>query len=286
MFRLGLDFGSTLTKMALIRPGEKDYPSPQAVFQYKTNDKVEDFYNALESFLIREDIPLNSIEHISATGTHANLVKDNILEIPTTIVPEVESIGKGGLALSELDQALIVNMGTGTTYVEASLDTIRHLGGTGIGGGTLTGLGKCILGTSSVSEIARLASHGNLENVDLLIRDVTDQELEQLPPFLTAANFGKLAHPLYTEQSSRACREDLALAVINLVLQVIGSMAVMVCKSCNKTNVVFVGSLTRLPQIEKTYDMFSNVYGLQFIIPPFAVFGTALGSTLVSLQEE
>ena len=286
MFRLGLDFGSTLTKMALIRPGEKDYPSPQAVFQYKTNDKVEDFYNALESFLIREDIPLNSIEHISATGTHANLVKDNILEIPTTIVPEVESIGKGGLALSELDQALIVNMGTGTTYVEASLDTIRHLGGTGIGGGTLTGLAKCILGTSSVSEIARLASHGNLENVDLLIRDVTDQELEQLPPFLTAANFGKLAHPLYTEQSSRACREDLALAVINLVLQVIGSMAVMVCKSCNKTNVVFVGSLTRLPQIEKTYDMFSNVYGLQFIIPPFAVFGTALGSTLVSLQEE
>lgn len=286
MFRLGLDFGSTLTKMALIRPGEKDYPSPQAVFQYKTNDKVEDFYNALESFLIREDIPLNSIEHISATGTHANLVKDNILEIPTTIVPEVESIGKGGLALSELDQALIVNMGTGTTYVEASLDTIRHLGGTGIGGGTLTGLGKCILGTSSVSEIVRLASHGNLENVDLLIRDVTDQELEQLPPFLTAANFGKLAHPLYTEQSSRACREDLALAVINLVLQVIGSMAVMVCKSCNKTNVVFVGSLTRLPQIEKTYDMFSNVYGLQFIIPPFAVFGTALGSTLVSLQEE
>lgn len=286
MFRLGLDFGSTLTKMALIKPGEKDYPSPQAVFQYKTNDKVEDFYNALESFLIREDIPLNSIEHISATGTHANLVKDNILEIPTTIVPEVESIGKGGLALSELDQALIVNMGTGTTYVEASLDTIRHLGGTGIGGGTLTGLGKCILGTSSVSEIVRLASHGNLENVDLLIRDVTDQELEQLPPFLTAANFGKLAHPLYTEQSSRACREDLALAVINLVLQVIGSMAVMVCKSCNKTNVVFVGSLTRLPQIEKTYDMFSNVYGLQFIIPPFAVFGTALGSTLVSLQEE
>lgn len=286
MFRLGLDFGSTLTKMALIKPGEKDYPSPQAVFQYKTNDKVEDFYNALESFLIRENIPLNSIEHISATGTHANLVKDNILEIPTTIVPEVESIGKGGLALSELDQALIVNMGTGTTYVEASPDTIRHLGGTGIGGGTLTGLGKCILGTSSVSEIARLASHGNLENVDLLIRDVTDQELEQLPPFLTAANFGKLAHPLYTEQSSRACREDLALAVINLVLQVIGSMAVMVCKSCNKTNVVFVGSLTRLPQIEKTYDMFSNVYGLQFIIPPFAVFGTALGSTLVSLQEE
>jgi type II pantothenate kinase len=280
MFRLGLDFGSTLTKMALTRPGGKDYPSPQAVFHYKTNDHVGDFYNALEHFLLQENIPLDSIEHISATGTH-----DNILGIPTVIVPEVESIGKGGLALAEVEEALVVNMGTGTTYIDASPDAIRHLGGTGIGGGTLTGLGKCILDSSSVKEIVRLASHGNLENVDLLIRDVTDQELEQLPPFLTAANFGKLGHPLYTEQASRACKEDLALALINLVLQVIGSMAVMVCKSCRKTNVVFVGSLTRLPQIGEVYSMFSNVYGLQFIVPPFAAFGTALGSTLVSLQE-
>ena len=38
MFRLGLDFGSTLTKMALIKPGVKDKPFPQAVFKYKTND--------------------------------------------------------------------------------------------------------------------------------------------------------------------------------------------------------------------------------------------------------
>ena len=47
MYRLGLDFGSTLTKMALTKPGDKDYPSPQAIFQYKTNDYVPDFYNAL-----------------------------------------------------------------------------------------------------------------------------------------------------------------------------------------------------------------------------------------------
>ncbi|MDY0358299.1 MAG: hypothetical protein WCW89_03915 [Bacteroidales bacterium] len=285
MYRLGLDFGSTLTKMALTKPGEKDYPSPQAIFQYKTNDCTGDFYNALESFLIQENIPLGTIDHISATGTHANLVKDNILGIPTRIVPEVASIGMGGLALAQLEEALVVNMGTGTTYIDASSEGMRHLGGTGIGGGTLTGLGQCILGSSSVSEIARLASHGNLENVDLLIGDITDLQLEHLPSYLTAANFGKLGHPLYTKEASKAGREDLALALINLVLQVIGSMAVMVCKSCHKSNVVFVGSLTRLPQIGDVYSMFSKVYGLQYIIPPFAAFGTALGSTLVSSEE-
>jgi type II pantothenate kinase len=191
----------------------------------------------------------------------------------------------GGLALAQLEEALVVNMGTGTTYIDASSEGMRHLGGTGIGGGTLTGLGQCILGSSSVSEIARLASHGNLENVDLLIGDITDLQLEHLPSYLTAANFGKLGHPLYTKEASKAGREDLALALINLVLQVIGSMAVMVCKSCHKSNVVFVGSLTRLPQIGDVYSMFSKVYGLQYIIPPFAAFGTALGSTLVSSEE-
>lgn len=285
MFRLGLDFGSTLTKMALTKPGEKDYPSPQAVFQYKTNDHLPEFYNALERFLSQENIALKAIDHISATGTHANLVKDNILGIPTRIVPEIESIGRGGLALSGLKEALVVNTGTGTTYIDASPEGFRHLGGTGVGGGTLTGLGHSLLGCSSVHEIVRMASRGKLENVDLLIGDVTDQEMEHLPPCLTAANFGKLAHPLYKEKAALAGKEDLALALINLVLQVIGSMAVMICKSCLKVNVVLVGSLTRLPQAKDVYSMFSNVYGLQFIVPPFAAFGTALGSTLASSHE-
>ncbi|HNR27001.1 MAG TPA: hypothetical protein PKY83_00465 [Bacteroidales bacterium] len=285
MFRLGLDFGSTLTKMALIKPGVKDKPFPQAVFKYKTNDHPGDFHNALVDFLKRENIPPDAIEHISATGTHANMAKDNILGIPVNKVPEVESIGLGGLALSGLDEALVVNMGTGTTYVDATAEGIHHLGGTGMGGGTLTGLGQCILGTSSVREIVRLAGHGKLENVDLLISDITDQELQNLPPILTAANFGKLAHQLYAKQASLAGKEDLARALINLVLQVIGSMAVMVCKGSNRRNVVFVGTLTSLPQIGETYSIFSKVYGLQFIVPRFSVYGTALGSTLVSAEE-
>ncbi|HPK39158.1 MAG: Type II pantothenate kinase [Bacteroidetes bacterium ADurb.Bin139] len=285
MFKLGLDFGSTLIKMVLTKPGVKGKPFPRAFFKYKTNDNIGDFYNALEDFLVRSNIPLSAIEHISATGTHANLVKDNILGIPATKVSEVEAIGLGGLALSGLDEALVVNMGTGTTYIDATPDGIRHLGGTGMGGGTLTGLAQCILGTSSVREIVRLAGRGKLENVDLLIGDVTDQELQNLPPFLTAANFGKLAHQLYTKQAAQAGKEDLARALINLVLQVIGSMAVMVCKGCHREHVVFVGTLTRLPQIGETYSIFSKVYGLQFIVPPFAVYGTALGSTLVSEQE-
>ncbi|MFY9115564.1 MAG: hypothetical protein WBK97_04125 [Bacteroidales bacterium] len=285
MYQLGLDFGSTLTKMALIQPGGKDSPFPRAVFKYKTNNNPEDFYKALEAFLKAENIPVRSIQSVSATGTYSHLVKESLFGVPVHRVPEVTSIAKGGLALAGLKSALVVNMGTGTTYVDAAENEIRHLGGTGVGGGTLTGLGQSLLGTSSVRDIVRLASHGRLNRVDLLIGDITEQELEFLPPNLTAANFGKLAHPLYADRAKDATKEDLAMALINLVLQVIGSMAVMVCKSSNKTNVVFVGTLTRIPQIENIYALFSKVYGLQFIVPPFAMYGTALGS-IFALSEE
>lgn len=283
MFHLGLDFGSTLTKMVLTEPdAEGEIPQLQASFQYKTHPDPSGFYEALEQFLRDEQIPLAHIHHITATGTHANLVKDNILRIPTRIVPEVPSIGLGGLALSGLDNALVVNMGTGTTYVLADKHECRHLGGTGMGGGTLSGLGVALLQTKSVTEISNLATKGNLDHVDLLMKDVTDQVYPNLPSTLTAANFGKLAHQLHTREAALATPEDIACGLINMVLQIIGSMAVMVCKSCSTKNVVFVGSLTRLPQLAPIAELFSNVYGLHFMVPPFAVFATALGSTFTS----
>ncbi len=276
MYRLGLDFGSTLTKMVMLEPGAANFPQPQAIFQYHTPKNPVAFYQALGKFLQEENIPLSRIDSIYATGTHANLVQNNILGIPTTVVPEINSIGRGGLALAQKQEALVVNMGTGTTFVYANKDGCHHIAGSGVGGGTLSGLGSHILNGISVKEITRLAKEGNLENVDLLMKDVTDQIYPNLPADLTASNFGKLAHPLYKTQSPT--QADVALGLINLVLQVIGSMAVMACKTIPSNNVVCVGTLTRTPQIYQIYETFSKVYGLQFTVPPFAVFATALGA--------
>ena len=42
--------------------------------------------------------------------------------------------------MSGLDRAVVVSMGTGTAYVMADKGRVSHLGGTGVGGGTLLGL--------------------------------------------------------------------------------------------------------------------------------------------------
>lgn len=53
---------------------------------------------------------------------------------------EFQAIGYGGLKLSGLTDALVVSMGTGTAYVRAGKDGMKHIGGSGVGGGTLMGL--------------------------------------------------------------------------------------------------------------------------------------------------
>lgn len=68
-------------------------------------------------------------------------------------------------------------MGTGTALVHAKGGRIEYLGGTGVGGGTLIGLAKKMLGVQNVEIISALASEGDLEHIDLRIGDITDREL-------------------------------------------------------------------------------------------------------------
>ena len=54
-------------------------------------------------------------------------------------------------------------MGTGTAVVHAKNNgPIEYMGGTGVGGGTLVGLSKKLLGLSHVSHIVELAEGGNV----------------------------------------------------------------------------------------------------------------------------
>ena len=71
------------------------------------------------------------------------------------VTPKIEfgSLAKGGLYLSGLKSAIVVSCGTGTAVVWARKNKpVVHLGGTGVGGGTLQGLGKLILKTDSVEK--------------------------------------------------------------------------------------------------------------------------------------
>ena len=91
-----------------------------------------------------------------------------------------------------------------------------------------------------------------------------------LPPHATASNFGKARSALP--------REDTAAALINLVLQGIGSMAMLACRGRNLNTAVLTGSLAALPQAEATYALFRELYGIDYILPADAEYATAFGA--------
>jgi type II pantothenate kinase len=145
------------------------------------------------------------------------------------------------------------------------------MGGTGVGGGTIVGLSKKLLGISDIGNLIDVASEGNLANVDLTIADITKQDIG-LQSHMTAANFGKV--------SDVASKGDLALGLINMVFESVGMLAVFAARSKGIKDVILTGNLARLPQSKTIAETFSTLFGLNFTIPQNAEFATAIGAAL------
>ena len=92
---------------------------------------------------ISRALRLTMLKKIVLTGLGSTYFHENIFGIPTIHALELDAIGHGGLYLSGLDEALVVSLGTGSAFIRASrTNGFRHLGGSGVGGGTLAGMAE------------------------------------------------------------------------------------------------------------------------------------------------
>lgn len=268
---IGIDIGGSTTKaVAADKKGNLI-----GTLQVSADDPRTCTYGILGRILKQCNLTLKDVDKIVLTGLGSTYFQEDIYGIPTVSVPELSAIGRGGLALSGLSQALVVSMGTGTAFVKASLTEYRHLGGSGIGGGTLCGLAARFLGIHDVFTLSNLASQGDRTKADLRIGDLLDKDIPSLNSELTASNFGKI--------KSSASAPDLAAALFNMIYENIGVMAAFALSDDTTKDVVLTGSLACLPQAETTFGVFNrmqDIFGIHFIIPPNAAFSTAIGALL------
>lgn len=271
---IGIDVGGSTTK--IVGLDDCNIFSPMIV---KANDPVSSVYGAFGKFLSSNKLTLGDIEKVMITGVGSSYIKDKIYGIPTGRVDEFLAIGMGGLFLSGLEKAIIVSMGTGTALVAANKDEAKHMGGTGVGGGTLLGLSNLILNVRSFDDLIETAQGGNLANVDLTIGDITvDKKVGSLPPETTASNFGKI--------SDLASKSDIALGIINLVFQTIGMISVFATKIDHTSDVVLTGNLVNVPQSAEIFDLLGKIFNVNFHIPCNAEYATACGATIVYIEKK
>lgn len=265
---IGIDIGGSTTKIVGF-----DGTRLVSPFMVKAGDPQTSAYGAFGRFLLENNLDLSDIKKVMITGAGASFLPETIYNIETTRVQEISAVGLGGKYLSGFDNGVVVSMGTGTAVVGVFPDgSIAHIGGTGVGGGTVIGLCDKLFGVRNIDHIVELASEGDLGNVDLTIGDISSEDISDMSRNVTASNFGKV--------SDIATHSDLALGVLNMVFQTIGIVAVLAGRARGMTRIILTGNLSRLPLAKPIFEDIGNLYGVEFFIPEHSDFATAIGAAI------
>ena len=278
---IGIDVGGSTTKIVGFGVEDMKMISPMFV---KAGDPVASVYGAFGKFTSENGISIGDVQTVMMTGVGSSYIGDEIFGIPTRHVTEFTCVGLGGLYLSGLEDAVVVSMGTGTATVHAKRvggkydANVEYLGGTGVGGGTIIGMSKKMLGVSHVEHIVELASEGDLSNVDLMVSDITSKDIPGLGFETTAANFGKL--------SDVAHKSDIALGILNMVFETVGMISVFAARRVGVNNVILTGNLTAIPQSRTVFDKLSKMFDMNMIFPENSRYATVVGTALAYFTEK
>jgi len=265
---VGVDAGGSTTKAVLLERGKV----LSSTISRSVEDPVTSISGVLGKILSDTGRELEEIQRLAVSGGKSSVVPATLFGLNVEKVDEIQSIGIGGLELARVDEGLVISMGTGTAVVWAQDGgrRVSHLGGTGVGGGTILGLGSRLLGLSDPLALDAMAKRGNAKSVDLTVGDIAGNAIGTLDPSMTASNFGKL--------SERGSPEDIAAGILNMVGEVIGEVAYLSSMGVSTKNIVLVGMLTRLEYVSQRASETLEAFGRTAIIPNLAEFHVAVGA--------
>ena len=275
---LGLDAGSSSTKLMAMTEDGKKFIVPMRMGpmgDHKT------FGAALSRFAADNALTEEDFAYVAVTGGRAAEAGDRILDVPVRRINEIEAMAAGALRFSAREKGVVVNMGTGTALVYAEQGKApRHIFGSAVGGGTLMGLGSRLVGSANYTEITHLASKGDRRNADIAVADLELKDLESLDQRLTLSNFGKL------RPEDGVSEKDAAAALVNLILEVVGTEAMLACRSVNCDTAILAGTMADLPGSREVFDLFEDLSGIRFVKAGMPSFVTAAGALLCAMEQD
>ena len=251
---IGIDSGGTNTQAVLFSPAKTEY-----LFSVKNSEAFKRIKKRVSEF---------ASYPIAITGGEAKKIKK--LCPQAKIVSEISSIGIGGAFLSKKKKALIVNIGTGTAMVSFDKAKTVHLGGTGLGGGTLGGFSQLIFKSRELDKLEKLAQTGKREKVDLTVKDIIGSGIGRVPASATASNLGKL---------TSLNKKDLAAGLFNMLAESIATLAFFIAQNHKlEKDIVFCGKVAQNKVIKKRLQETVKMWGGRSIIPFRAEYASAIGA--------
>ena len=275
---IGLDIGGTLTKLCIIiSKNEKELGKLLSLKNFKC-EEIDSYQLYLYYFLTvnykKDIIPILNdinkivkIKEIDATGggayKYSDIMKNefgiefikhdelrsliygyefmnkynSFFEIENNITKQISS--------SELTFPHIsANIGSGVSFLKViSPDKYERVGGTLMGGGTLIGFSKLIIGIDNYDEILELASKGNAENVDLTLNDIMEGGADNENSVIFS--LGKVPEYAQSGKKDILKKEDIALSLLNMICSEITQYAVLYAKINNIDTIYYFGTFTK-----------------------------------------
>ena len=128
-----------------------------------------------------------------------------------------------------------------------------------------------ILNDSSIDEITKKAIVGHRDNIDLLIGDVANN-IGVLGSSVTASNFAKL------KKADDVSEDDVAAALLNMIGEVIGTIAYLNAAICGVNKVHFIGRVSTNEYIKNAVDERLKLANMQGIFEDNREYGTVIGA--------
>ncbi len=256
---IGIDRGASFTDFGVVQSGrlidsvsleKRDWDAICSTY-----DKLNQKYQA---------------ENAVFTGSVSDMPAD--LKRSVQVISEIDAVGFGGSRLAGFDECIVASIGTGTAIVHFADNQARHMGGTGIGGGTIKGLASLICNLQDPAEIEASALKGNPSQLNLTISDLGYESISFLGSDVTASNFASV-------RSQRT--EDQAAAILRLVGETVGIIASICAREVGcMDKIVIVGKVAQNQFISHTIELVGKLYQTSFEFPDNPGYATVYGAAL------
>jgi type II pantothenate kinase len=256
---IGIDRGASFTDFAVV-----DSEGLKEIFCIENRD-WESIRTAYERLITKYQT-----RHIVFSGSATGMPTS--MKNAITIIAEIDAIGFGGSALANCNECVVVSMGTGSAIVHFANNSAKHLGGSGVGGGTIKGLSSLICGLNDPSQIEALALKGKASELNLTILDLGYEQISFLGGDMTASNFAAI-------KSEKI--EDQAAAILDLVGETVGIIASICARSVDcRDHIVMVGKVAENRFIRQVLNLVGKLYQTTFIFPENPGYATVYGAAV------
>ena len=216
---------------------------------------------------------------VSITGGKAHAIQNKFFP-DSAIIPEFQSTCEGARFLlakenkSIEESYLVVNIGTGTSWHLVKGDQAERILGSGMGGGTFTGLGSLLTKVKDYQLLTVLAKEGNKGNVDMLVNDIYETAYSPIQGDLTAANFAKGKRQTHMEA-------DRLASLSNMIAETIVLLTSQAAVIHQVKRVVIIGAaIIGNPSLKNGLETYLNMLGLSTVFLEKGEYCGAIGAYL------